>query len=516
MASKLKDFENAEKKGAPLSSIEYNSFSFYEINGKIRWRLSSSSSLAFTFFISDDWIKNYGQENYEKEYSSFRNSLKNERYKDNYCIGNKGLSLTHVKNFGSLFWKNTFSMSDYNTESDNLSDEDIGKKSHVMYKTKIITEIKDITYQSRIEYNTGIHKVKSGIEINHYNFNPGFKVYEYDVDTISSDVSESGYHTNSKAWENSFYINDEIGITDNYSLECGVRTTLYHISNFNYKSFEPRISMRYLLSNNLSLKMNYTSMSQYNHVMVNNNNGAEEEVWIASTKGVKPQKANQVSVGLFYGNDDKRVNMSVEAYYKQMKDLIEYRSLYDEEEQLVKLEDAIFKGGKGIAYGIETFVSKDFSNLSLSLSYTLSKNKRQFNDLNGGKWFPFVYDRTHDLSLIVHYRFNKKWTIDGNFVYSTGRPCTLPIGEVPYCGILGSDHYVYGETNSYRMPDYHRFDLGVKRYFETQRGLKSQLTMNIYNVYARQNATAVYYREGVLMQSCMFTIIPTISYTIML
>ena len=508
-------YRNAIKEPIPISNAEYSDISFYDINGKIRWKISPTSSLALTFFFSNDYICNYSQDNYLQNGYALSYVFKNERYYDKYKVKNNGGAITHVKSFGRLFWRNTLSMSEYTTNDERFSELNIGYNDYDKYKAIISTNIKDVTLQSRIEYAAGIHKIKSGVELNHYEFNPGFKTELFYVDSTDYKGAKSGYLASVKAWENSIYFNDEMALTDNLSLEAGARATLYSMSDIEYKRIEPRASLRYLFSNNLSLKLNYTTMSQFNHVMVNTNDGIEEEVWIASTKKIKPQRANQLSAGLFYGNDDYKLNVSLESFYKEMSDLIEYRAPFDGKGALANLEDVVYKNGRGKAYGIETFVSQDYSNFSWSISYTLSRNLRQFDELNSGKWCLFVYDRTHDLNIIAHYRLNKKWTIDGSFIFTTGRPCTLPTGKIS-SGIVGYEHYVYSELNSCRMPAYHRLDLGVKRYFETQKGIKSQLTLNIYNVYARQNATAVYYRDGKIYQSAMFTIIPSISYTLML
>jgi len=248
---------------------------------------------------------------------------------------------------------------------------------------------------------------------------------------------------------------------------------------------------------------------------VNNNSGMEEEIWLASNARIRPQQAHQVSVGIFYGNDERKINASAEIYYKLMNNLIEYRSPVSDN-SVHEIEKSVFIGGKGLAYGLELMVSKDFESLTMSLTYTLSKNDRKFDDINNGEWYPFIFDRRHDLGITAHYRFNRKWTTDANFVFSSGRPCTLPVGEVPVNNLGFDRHYIYSDFNNCRLPAYHRLDLGVKRYFETDKGLKSQLSLNIYNVYARQNAVMAFYREGKVYQKSLFTIIPTLSYSITL
>ncbi len=502
------NFKEAEKELKPITECEYTGFSFFDINSKIRWSIDATSSLALTFFLGNDY-----QHVYEQDIINY-GSLKNDRHKNDYTIKNKGLSLTYAKSFGQLFWRNTVSVSKYDTKDINLSEENVGFDNYHKNRTKTITEIKDATLQSRLEYNLERHKIKGGVELNRYSYNPGLEYTQF-IDSTNDEELTSGARSNIDAWENSVYFGDEIKISDRLSVEAGLRGTAYIHTDTNYFRAEPRLAARYMLNSNTSVKANYTLMNQFNHVLVNNNSGMEEEIWLASNARIRPQQAHQVSVGLFYGNDERKINASAEIYYKLMNNLIEYRSPVSDN-SVHEIEKSVFIGGKGLAYGLELMVSKDFESLTMSLTYTLSKNDRKFDDINNGEWYPFIFDRHHDLGVTAHYRFNRKWTVDGNFVFSSGRPCTLPVAEVPKNEIGFDHHYIYTGFNNCRLPAYHRLDLGVKRYFETDKGLKSQLSLNIYNVYARQNAVMAFYREGKVYQKSLFTIIPTLSYSITL
>lgn len=507
MIPKRREYEQNKKNGAPIENTENSDFSFFDINSKVKWRINATSSLAFALFVGNDYQRSYGQDVFNSSFNTTAN--KNSRYLNKYKTKNQGVSLTYVKSFGSLFWRNTISMSKYTTNQNNLEYNNIGYDYYKTIRSVLTTEIKDVTMQSRLEYDLDRHKIKGGIELNHYNFNPGLELQIGNMqDSVMYDDT-LGTKSNISAWENSIYIDDELKLTDKLSIEAGLRGTIYLHTDTTYRRIEPRLSLRYLFNKHLSVKANYTIMNQFNHVMVNNNEGMEEEIWIASTKKIKPQQAQQVSLGVFYGNDDQKANASAELYYKKMQNLIEYMPPTEDDGSLSNIEDIVLKNGEGRAYGLEVMLSKDFEKFSTSISYTLSKNERHFDEMNNGKWYLFTFDRTHDLCVVAHYRFNQKWQADGNFVFSSGRPCSLP------SGVMGGI-YIYEGVNEYRMPPYHRLDLGVKRHFETRKGLKSQLSLNIYNVYARQNAARVFYRDGVLYQTAMFSIIPSISYTITL
>ena len=510
-----RNFENAAKETKPTTNCLYSGFSFFDVNSKIRWSIDATSSLSLAFFTGNDYQQLYEQD------TPHASNMDNFRNKSDYTIRNRGISLTYAKSFGRLFWRNTVSTSKYDTREVNFSEKNIGieieefgndeSKKYRKTKSTITSEIKDITLQSRLEYNHERQIIRGGIELNRYSYNPGVELDHF-ADSIIERDTTYGTKSNVDAWENSIYLADEIKISSRLSVEAGLRGTIYNQSDTTYRRIEPRLSARYMLNNNASIKANYTLMNQFNHVLVNNNSGFEEEIWLASNAKIRPQQAHQVSAGIFYGNDDLKLNASVEIYYKWMNNLIEYHPPITSDHKIMDFYDAVYRGGKGEAYGLELMVSKDFESLTMSLSYTLSKNERQFDDINNGKWYPFIFDRRHDIGLVAHYRFNRKWTADGNFVFSSGHPVTLPVGQVSDVSWYGGE--LYNGLNNSRLPVYHRLDLGVKRYFETDRGLKSQFSLNIYNVYARQNAVTVCYRNGKLYQKSLFTIIPTISYTI--
>jgi hypothetical protein len=503
-----KNYEEAAKETNPHTEASYSGFSFFDVNSKIRWSIDATSSLTLAGFLGNDYQQLYSQE------ISNHESLKNTRYKNDYTIRNRGVSLTYAKSFGRLFWRNTVSTSKYDTKDVKFDEDNTGFEKYKKTQSTMVTEIKDATLQSRLEYDLERHKIKGGVELNRYSYNPGLETNHY-ADSIIHKDSVYGTKSDVSAWENSIYLGDEIRISSRLSVEAGVRGTIYSQTDTTYRRIEPRLSARYMLNDNTSVKANYTLMNQFNHVLVNNNDGMEEEIWLASNNKIRPQQAHQVSAGVFYGNDELKINASAEIYYKLMNNLIEYHPPVTVTHKMMELDESVYHGGKGVAYGLELMVSKDFEKLTMSLTYTLSKNERKFDEINNGKWYPFIFDRRHDLGITAHYRFNKKWTTDANFVYSSGHPTTLPVGKTRNSSFsYGGD--LFNGLNNYRLPAYHRLDLGVKRYFETDRGLKSQLSLNIYNVYARQNAVMVFYRNGKLYQKSLFTIIPTISYTITL
>ncbi|MCQ2204975.1 MAG: TonB-dependent receptor [Bacteroidales bacterium] len=488
----------------------YWNYTFYDINSKVKWLISDRSSMSLSMFLGND-VQSFadGQCSYNPQYPNDK-----DYERDRTMIKNRGISLTHVTGRGSCFWRNTLSVSKY----DNVFIAKNDRTEHNVRdvtSTRTTSSIKDATLQSRVEVGKERNKVKAGIEVARYKFLPGIirDTYTNDKENMYTDTVK-GSDDMMGSWEMSAYVSDEIRISDRWAVEAGIRASLYKCSGACYRNIEPRLSTRYMLGDRLSLKANYTRMNQYNHVMVTNRFGIEKEIWVASTKDLKPQRADQWSMGLFYGDEDQKLDVSLEGFYKKLNDQIEYLKPVDNSDNLTSIEQSVTRNGKGRGYGIEMMVSKELDKVSLSLSYTLSWNERRFPSLNDGKWFPFTYDRRHDVNLLALWHINRRWSLTGNFTISTGTPVTLPVAYNAGDNLV-TGYFIYDGINNRRLPLYHRLDTSLSYNLPMTRGHKQQLTLNIFNTYARLNASTIYYStwSNSVRQVSMFSIIPTISYT---
>ncbi|MFV0265873.1 MAG: TonB-dependent receptor plug domain-containing protein [Draconibacterium sp.] len=339
---------------------------------------------------------------------------------------------------------------------------------------------------------------------------------------------------NVSAVEFSAFVEDNYDITSRLQANLGVHFSLFNVQNTTYTSLEPRLSLRYLLSDNLSLKASYTKMSQYIHLLSSSTISLPTDLWLPVTKDVKPQKSHQIAVGAAL-KTAKGYDLTIEGFYKTMDNLIEYK------------EGASFTGvskdweskiemGKGWSYGAEVLLEKKTGKTTGWLGYTLSWADRKFDNLNFGKKFPAKYDRRHDVSLVLTHEFSKKFDIGMVWVYGTGNAAT--IGKQRYEAILPvrgrygySDYDIvyYGERNSYRMPSYHRMDVSMNFHKQKKHGIRTW-SVSLYNAYSRQNPFYLYWgseRMGAynqngkyyetskpaLKQVSLFPIIPSISYT---
>lgn len=499
---------SARRKYNQSGTGEYFGYTFFDINGKINWNVSQNNKITVSVFSGHDYQKSVEAVNY---------SAQKKNAVDKLNIHNTGISVSQGSVLSQkVFLKNMLAFSTYNNLMSSTA-EFIEYGSTRTESLNSFSEINDITFQSRLEiYPNNINSIKTGIEISKYNFLPGIQTSYFENENAQSIIDTTiGFKTNLSAYEGSIYIEDELTFSNNIKLNLGLRGTNYICKDTTFYRLEPRFSFRLLISDEFSFKANYTIMNQYNHVLVNNVGGFEKEIWLAATKALLPQKAEQTSVGFFYSNGLKQLDISMEGFYKKMDNLLEYRSPTDEADNIDNIENIVAKNGKGESYGFEFQVKKEYERLSANLNYTLAWNYRKFSQLNNGKWFPFIYDKRHDLSVVAIWQISEKYSFSSNFSLSSGMPCTLPIGYSANDDYFES-YYIFKEINNRRLPLYHRLDVALIRKGRTKKGYIKQFSINVFNVYARQNPVYIYYdnNTGKVYQKSLFSIVPTISYSV--
>ena len=258
-----------------------------------------------------------------------------------------------------------------------------------------------------------------------------------------------------------------------------------------YQGLEPRFSMKYQLDENKSVKASYNRSYQYLHLLTNSTTSTPTDVWVPSSNNVKPQIADQVSLGYFQNFLDNTYEFSVETYYKNLQNQIDYRTGADLFVNNTIESELVF--GKGHAYGVELFLRKQKGPVTGWVSYTLSRTLREFDEINNGDLFPARQDRIHDLSVVVNYNMTSRLSLSANFIYYTGDAVTYPAGRytvddrvVPY----------YTERNGERIPDYHRLDLGVTLKGKPGKKVDSSWNFSLYNAYGRENAFSIEFSRG--------------------
>lgn len=288
-----------------------------------------------------------------------------------------------------------------------------------------------------------------------------------------------------------------------------------------YPNLEPRISFNYSIDSESSIKGSYNRMVQYIHLISNTTASSPLDVWWPSTTNVEPEYADQVALGYFRNFKDNTYETSVEVYYKNMHNQLDYingadllLNNYLESQLLV---------GIGRAYGAEFFVKKNKGNLTGWISYTLSKTERKFDAINNGEWYRAKYDKTHNLAVVGIYELNPQWALSSNFTYSTGVTTTFPDGRYEYDGVI-VPHNTNGERNNYRVPAYHRLDIAATLTPKKNEGRswKSNWVFSVYNLYNRKNAFSIYFRQNednpnqteAVRLAILGTFVPAVTYNI--
>jgi outer membrane receptor for ferric coprogen and ferric-rhodotorulic acid len=379
-----------------------------------------------------------------------------------------------------------------------------------------------------------------------------------------------------KAHEMAVYASDDFDVTEKLRVHVGLRysyfmkigpfdryvkdpitgqnsTVITYKSNqkvVDYGGLEPRLSARYELNSKSSIKASYTHNLQYIHLASLSAVTLPTDTWVSSSELVRPQIGDQYSLGYFRNLKDNMYETSVEAYYKELKNQIEYANGALPFNDVNDNTDNQFVFGKGQAYGIEFFIKKRYGKLNGWIGYTLSYTNRTFPDINEGRTFYAKYDRRHDVSFVSNYDLNKKWNFSLVWVFGTGNAVTVPQS---YYFLDGNFVVEYGDRNSFRMPPYHRMDIAAtytpdrtkkiarrkKRLEEKyvkqgksienlvypkpwKKNYESSWTFSVFNVYDRHNPYIVYFAnegsayDGTLKikakQVYLFPILPSVTW----
>ena len=305
------------------------------------------------------------------------------------------------------------------------------------------------------------------------------------------------------------YINDDFDLSNKIKISGGLRYTFFEpvgpfdryienavnqiVDTIHYKRFqkiamynhvEPRLSLRYEISKLSSLKASFTQNYQYIHLISVTAISLPTDIWFPSTEIVKPQFGTQYSLGYFRNFRNNMFESSVEVYYKDMENQIEFKPGTEPEDNIKNNTDNNFTFGKGWSYGAEFYLNKRMGKWTGWVGYTLSYTKEQFPEINQGQWFWAKYDRRHDVSVVTSYELNDKWTFSAIWVYATGSAMTL--ASLLY-SLEGNIATYYGPINSVRMPAYHRMDISATMKGKKHKYYETSWNFSVYNVYSRAN-----------------------------
>ena len=456
--------------------------SWFDINGKAIYHINEKQNLNLSFYVGRDSAMTVGLTEW----------------------GNRAALLRWENRFANKWLSNTsFIYSKYYTA--NISG---------IYRFHSGVSTQSVKQEFSFFPNQN-NEVRFGITSEYQDFNHGSL-----EDATQNDGGK--FMPGMQGLESALYIENDQKINDRISLYYGLRNSFYHqlgpgdrftydeVSNepieaeffpgktdimSSYNSLEPRLAMTYLLSEQNSFKLSYNRNAQYLRLM---SLGAEIEwydIWMPTTKNIKPMLTDQFAMGYFHNFNNNEVKVSAEAYYKILNGAADFEDgLHN---YLVDNLEAYVATGQGLAYGFETSIEKPTGKFTGRLSYNYGKSDYKIDVINQGRWYPYRFDKTHSLTMLSNLQLTSNLSVSGTFLYSTGRPVTLPEG---YYHISGIPFPYWEGRNKYRLPDYHRLDFGVKYspniLKRWTRGYKTTIDVSLYNVYDRRNIHTINFNQG--------------------
>lgn len=500
-------------------AAEYFNYFMYDFNGKLNYKIDDKNQIYLSLYHGQDVYENKGKTQHDGESKTALN------------WGNTTLTLRHNSILTpKLFLKNILVYSKFFYKTSDYQ-EQIDTTSKRFYEYVNQSQLSDYTFRSMIDYMPNAnHYIKMGAEGIFHHFTPQNSQFMTNDTAFTNETKREDL----KAFEPSFFAEDNWTF-GNFKANYGLRFNMYSLTNKKYYSLEPRVSLSYKIKDDLSLKLAYAKMQQNIHLLTNSGVGLQNDIWVPSTANVKPQKSQQLTVGLskFFSKGD--IELSIEAYKKYFSDIIDYKEGVNVIVNLVGWETTIQKNGKGYSQGFEFLIHKKTGRLSGFASYTLAKSVRQFDSINLGKEYPFRYDNRHMFNITGNYQLNKKWDLSATWVFKSGDPITLPlysIADDPFNTTSRTKFEsfpIYTTRNGYRLPAYHRADIGLNYTSISNKGRIRKWNFSIFNLYNRRNIlyikvlseaydynvqTGTFKRRQVLVPKSLFPIIPSISYSI--
>lgn len=501
-------------------------YNFHDVNFKLSHKLNEKNKLFISLYTGGDKFR--VQEKYTQNVNGLETISNN--YKTGILWGNTMLSFrwNHIYN-NKLFGNTTVSYSNFKYKNFTNGTQTSNSSSQNM-KYIFTSGINDVIAKSDFDYYfSDKHKIKFGIAGILHTFRPGMSSYTQSGDDLSGqDTLINPEKLNST--ETYAFVEDEFSISKNITLNAGIHASAYFVQQTSFYSLQPRLSLNYKFIENYSMKMSIATMKQNLHLLTNSGAGFPTDLWVPSTKKVDPENSLQAAIGFVHSINKKNINLeiSVEGYYKRMNNLIDFQegvSFFSPR----TWEEKIVKNGKGNVYGIEFLLYKKEGKLNGWIGYTYSKNTRQFINLNGGNPYPYRYDRPHNASVVINYEFSDKIAFSCSWVYESGNAITLASQKADLINYntnymaerttfeIYDDVHLYNGRNSYRMPSFHKLDVGVNFVKTVRRGIRTW-NISIYNVYNRQNAFMLYFKkvnnQVKLYQTSLFPIIPSVSYSL--
>lgn len=476
---------------------------FYDVNAKANYRLGSKDVLYLSGYFGSDKL---GLENlFELDWGNTTGTLR-----WNHLFNRKLFSNTSL----------IFSNYDY------LVGIERGGSDY-----SLISNILDYNLKQEFQYYPSTqHSLRFGFSTTYHTILPG----EVKSETLINVELQKQY-----SWENAVFLSDDWKLSSKLKVTAGIRMSSFSVlgkGNFysvdnagnildtlhynqgefvkTYLNPEPRLSASFQLNSSSSLKVAYSRNTQYLHLISNSVISSPTDKWVSTNNNIKPEIADQGSIGYFKNLSGNQYEFNAELYYKYMQNQIDYKNGSDV--TFASEVETQLLNGIGRAYGLELLFKKKTGKLTGWASYSLSRTERKIDGINNYQWYLARQDKPHDFSLVACYEINEKINVSATWVFSSGNAVTFPTGKYY---IDQQVAWSYTERNGYRMPSYHRLDLGSTFKLKDHKRFTSELSIGVYNAYGRENAYTIAFRENPndsskteVVQTSLFKYVPSISW----
>lgn len=479
-----------------------NTLYFYDLNAKANYRINDKNRIFFSGYIGQD-VLGIG-----KSFAiDWGNKTATIRW--NYEISPK------------LFSNTSFIYSDYNYKMN------FGSSNSA---TRLNSKIQDLNLKEELTYYLNSkNTLKFGFNAIRHKLIPT---------RLTGRNTVAANKNGRPSYENAVFVDNTWRATEKLTVDYGLRLSAYSILGgdtyriYNkgvqtdsvvlasgkigktYFNAEPRIQVNYNINEVSSIKAGYARNTQHLHLLSNSTSSAPTDQWFGDSYNIKPEISDQLSLGYVRNFNDSKYQTSVEIYYKDLKNQIDYKDGADINTAQDVESELLF--GKGRAYGAEFLIKKTKGRLTGWLGYTLAKTERKIDGINNNNWYNARQDRTHDLSVVGVYELSSKWSLSGLFVYGTGNAVTFPSGKYQ---VGGQSVFLYTDRNGYRLPAYHRMDLGATYTKKKRNGREVSWNYSLYNVYGRENPYSISFEDSktdptktVAKQTTLFRWVPSVTY----
>ena len=482
-----------------LKAVKFDgNYFFYDLDAKLTHRFDDRNRLYFNVYNGMDNLYYRHKETQDYTWGAPIKSFDQGKLGIRWGNTVAALRWNHVLS-GKLFSNTTLAYNRYRMvmETEMLSEETVGGtlSDRNLYRFDYRSGMRDWVLKTDFEYNPApSHRIHFGGSYTHHTFipetltnvNQQIMDTQVQVDTtwhLKSNSRQTGH-------EIGLYAEDDIRLGRAWTLNPGLHVSLFNTQGRSYFSVEPRLSAKVDLSQDWSAKASYSRMSQYVHLLTSSQVSLPLDLWVPITKDIAPETADQYSLGFYYSGL-RGWEFSLEGYWKKMNNVLEYKDgvsfLFNSDGWENKVET-----GRGRAMGLELFIEKTMGKTTGWLGYTLSRSDRVFPTVNAGRWFPYRYDRRHNVNLVVNHRFNEKFDLSATWTYASGGTTTIPERSVVMMnpsGDLFLEEYV-PSRNNYRLPASHTLNLGFNFHRKHRRG-EGIWNLSIYNAYNRMNPNFV-------------------------